>query len=144
MTTEQSKPATWFWVVSVVALVWNAMGVVAYLGTVMMTPEAREAMTEPQRALLDATPAWATGAFALAVWGGTLGSLLLVLRKKLATTVLIVSFAGILVQMFHAFALSNSIEVYGPGGMIMPIMVLAFGAFLIWFSRKAAANGWLN
>ena len=57
MTTEQSKPATWFWVVSVVALVWNAMGVVAYLGTVMMTPEAREAMTEPQRALLDATPA---------------------------------------------------------------------------------------
>lgn len=144
MTTEQSKPATWFWVVSVVALVWNAMGVVAYLGTVMMTPEAREAMTEPQRALLDATPAWATGAFALAVWGGALGSLLLVLRKKLATTVLIVSFAGILVQMFHAFALSNSIEVYGPGGMIMPIMVLAFGAFLIWFSRKAAANGWLN
>lgn len=144
MTNEQSKPATWFWVVSVVALVWNAMGVVAYLGTVMMTPEAREAMTEPQRALLDATPAWATGAFALAVWGGTLGSLLLVLRKKLATTVLIVSFAGILVQMFHAFALSNSIEVYGPGGMIMPIMVLAFGAFLIWFSRKAAANGWLN
>ena len=92
MTTEQSKPATWFWVVSVVALVWNAMGVVAYLGTVMMTPEAREAMTEPQRALLDATPAWATGAFALAVWGGALGSLLLVLRKKLATTVLIVSF----------------------------------------------------
>lgn len=144
MTTEQSKPTTWFWVVSVVALVWNAMGVVAYLGTVMMTPEAREAMTEPQRALLDATPAWATGAFALAVWGGALGSLLLVLRKKLATTVLIVSFAGILVQMFHAFALSNSIEVYGPGGMIMPIMVLAFGAFLIWFSRKAAANGWLN
>lgn len=144
MTTEQSKPATWFWVVSVVALVWNAMGVVAYLGTVMMTPEAREAMTEPQRALLDATPAWATGAFALAVWGGVLGSLLLVLRKKLATTVLIVSFAGILVQMFHAFALSNSIEVYGPGGLIMPIMVLAFGGFLIWVSRKAAASGWLS
>ena len=144
MTTEQSKPATWFWVVGVVALVWNAMGVVAYLGTVMMTPEAREAMTEQQRALLDATPAWATGAFALAVWGGALGSLLLLLRKKLATTVLIVSFAGILVQMFHAFALSNSIEVYGPGGMIMPILVLAFGAFLIWFSRKAAANGWLS
>ena len=144
MTTEQSKPATWFWVVGVVALVWNAMGVVAYLGTVMMTPEAREAMTEQQRALLDATPAWATGAFALAVWGGALGSLLLLLRKKLATTVLIVSFAGILVQMFHAFALSNSIEVYGPGGMIMPILVLAFGAFLIWFSRTAADKGWLS
>jgi hypothetical protein len=48
------------------------------------------------------------------------------------------------VQMIHSFFISNSFEVYGPGGLAMPIMVLVFGAGLIWFSRKAETSGWLN
>ncbi|MBL7852186.1 MAG: hypothetical protein JNN04_14885 [Cyclobacteriaceae bacterium] len=144
MTTEQIKPATSFWVVAILALIWNGMGVAAYLGQVTMGEEALQAMPEEQRNLLQSTPAWATGAFALAVWGGLLGSLLLLMRKKLASMVFIVSFAGIVVQMSHAFFLSNSIEVYGPGGMIMPVMVLAFGAYLIYFSRNAASKGVLQ
>jgi len=144
MTTESIKPPSWFWVVSVLALVWNGLGVMAYLGTVMMTPEAMQMLPEDQRALMESTPAWATAAFATAVWGGALGSALLLLRNKLATPVLIISFVGIIVQMIHAFFMTNSIEVYGAGGMIMPIMVLACGGLLIWFSRKATANGWLG
>jgi hypothetical protein len=144
MTNENNKPATMFWVVGVVALVWNCLGVMAYLGTVMMSPEDLQAMPEAERALAESTPAWATAAFAIAVWGGALGSLLLLLKKKLATTVFMASFAGIVVQMFHAFIMANSIEVYGPGGMVMPIMVLIVGAFLIWYARAAAAKGWLN
>lgn len=144
MSTENNKPTTMFWVVAAVALIWNAMGVMAYLGTVMMSPEALQALPEDQRALMESTPAWATGAFAIAVWGGVLGSILLLLRKKLASSVFILSFAGIVVQMFHAFALANSIEVYGPGGMVMPAMVLLFGAFLVWYARASAAKGWIS
>jgi hypothetical protein len=140
--TSTTKPATWFWVVSGMALLWNLMGVAAYISSVTMTPETLQVMPENERALLESTPAWATGAFAIAVWAGLLGSLLLLLRKSLATMVLITSFAGIVVQMIHAFFISNSFEVYGPGGLAMPIMVLAFGAFLIWFARKAAESGW--
>lgn len=142
--TSTNKPATWFWVVSAVALLWNVMGVAAYISSVTMTPEALQALNENERALIESTPAWATGAFAIAVWGGVLGSLLLLLRRSLATIVLIASFAGIVVQMIHAFFLSNSFEVYGPGGLAMPIMVLAFGAFLIWFARNAEAKGWMK
>ena len=141
---ENNKPATWFWVVSAIALVWNLMGVMAYMTQVMLSPEAIQAMPENERALRESTPAWATSAFAIAVWGGALGSILLLLRRKIATPILILSFVGVLVQMAHAFFMSNSIEVYGPGGMVMPIMVLIFGAFLIWFSRKATANGWMK
>jgi hypothetical protein len=140
---ENNKPATWFWVVSAIALVWNLMGVMAYLAQVMMSPEAIQALPENERALRESTPAWATSAFAIAVWGGVLGCIVLLLRRKLATSILVLSFIGILVQMTHAFFMSKSIEVYGPGGMVMPIMVLTIGAALIWFSRKATANGWL-
>ena len=144
MTSTTTKPATWFWVVSGIALAWNLMGVMAYLGQVMMTPEALQALSEQQRAYYETVPAWATGAFAFAVWGGTLGSIFLLLRMKLATLVLIISFAGILVQMYHSFFIANSFEIYGPGGLIMPILIIVLGAGLIWFSRKATANSWLK
>ena len=140
----QNKPATWFWIVSALTLVWNLMGVLAYIAQVTMSPEAIQALPENERALRESMPAWSTGAFAIAVWGGALGCLLLLLRKKLATPVLIVSFVGVLVQMFHSIFMTNSIEVYGLGGMIMPVMVLIIGGYLIWLSRKSTANGWIN
>jgi hypothetical protein len=142
MTT--SKPATWFWIVSGIALLWNLLGVMAYIAQVTMSPEALQALPENERTLIEATPAWATGAFAIAVWGGTLGALLLLLRRAIATLILLISLVGVVVQMFHAFFISNSIEVYGPGGMAMPVMVMIFAIFLIWFSRKATASGWMR
>ncbi|MEK6781696.1 MAG: hypothetical protein AABY93_08315 [Bacteroidota bacterium] len=142
--TETSKPVTWFWVVSGVALVWNLMGVMAYLAQVTMSPEALQVLPENERTLRESLPAWYTGAFAIAVWGGALGSVLLLLRRKLATPILILSFVGIIVQMYHSLFMSNSIEVYGPGGTVMPIMVVVIGAILIWFSRKSMANGWIK
>jgi hypothetical protein len=142
--TTTTKPATWFWVVSGIALVWNLMGVMAYIMQVAMSPEALQALPENERTLMLSVPAWATGAFAIAVWGSTLGSILLLVRKKIATPVLILSFAGILAQMYYNLFMSKSMEVYGPGGLAMPIMVLVFGVFLIWFSRKSTANGWIN
>lgn len=144
MTSSSTKPPVWFWVVSVIALIWNLMGVMAYVAQVTMSPEALLALPENERALYEGVPAWATGAFALSVWGGALGSALLLLRRKLSTSVLIISLVGIVVQMYHSFFISNSIEVYGPGGMVMPIMILLIAIFLIWLSRRASALNWLK
>jgi hypothetical protein len=142
--TSTNKPAAWFWIISSIALVWNLLGVMAYVAQVTMSPEALQALPEKERTLMESVPGWATGAFAVAVWGGALGCVLLLLKRKLATPILVLSFIGVLVQMYHSFFISNSIEVYGPGGMVMPIMVLIIGMFLIWFSRKSTANGWIS
>jgi len=142
--TSTTKPATWFWVVSAIALVWNLMGVMAYIMQVTMSPEALQALPANERTLMESVPMWVTSAFAIAVWGSTLGSILLLMRKKLATPVLILSFAGILVQMYYNLFMSKSMEVYGPRGLAMPVMVLVFGIFLIWFSRKSTSNGWIK
>jgi hypothetical protein len=142
--TSTTKPATWFWVVSAIALVWNLMGVMAYIMQVTMSPEALQALPENERTLMESVPMWVTSAFAIAVWGSTLGSILLLMRKKIATPVLILSFVGIMVQMYYNLFMSKAMEVYGPGGLAMPIMVLLFGLFLVWFSRKSTDNGWIN
>lgn len=138
------KPPTWFWIVAALALVWNLLGVFAYLGQVFATPEMLDAMPADQRALMENTPAWAIGAFATAVWGGALGCVLLFLRKKLSKIVFIVSLIGILVQMYYNIFMSNSMEVYGPGGLAMPIMVLLVGAGLIWLADMTEKKGWLS
>jgi len=144
--TENStnKSPIWFWIVSVVALIWNGLGVMAYLGQAYMSDDALAALPEAEQALYADVPAWATAAFAIAVWGGLLGCLALLLRKKWAKPVLLLSLIGIVVQMIYNLFLSEAMDVYGPGGAIMPIMVIVIGIFLVWFSKKSASEGWIS
>ena len=144
--TENTTSSTpkWFMIVAILALIWNLFGVVAYIGRVTMSPEAFAALPADQQAYLESTPIWATAAFAFAVWGGALGALALVLKKAWAYPVLIVSLLGVLVQMVHSFFIAKSMEVYGPGAFIMPIMVLGIGFYLVWLARSAKAKGWIN
>ena len=133
-----------FWVISGVALAWNLLGVVAYIGQVAMTEDALMKLPEAERALYESIPAWETAAFAVAVFGGVVGSLLLLRRKSWAVPVFMASLAGILVQCYHSFFVANSIEVYGPGGLVMPAMVLVIGVLLVWYSRSANAKAWIS
>ena len=144
--SEETTPKvpTWFWVVAGIALIWNLLGVFAYIGQMMMTPEMLEALPADQRELMENTPSWATSAFAFAVWGGTIGSLLLLLRKKPAMIFFVISLIGVLIQMYHSFFIADSIEVYGPGGMIMPIMVIIISVGLVWLTNMVTKKGWLS
>ena len=139
-----SKAPKWFMIVAGVLLVWNLLGVVAYIMQVMMTPEALAALPSEQRQLYESTPAWATAAFAVAVNFGALGCVLLLLRKSLAGLFLQLSLAGVLVQMFHSFFMSKSFEVFGPGGMVMPIMVMLIAIYLVILAAKAKNNRWTS
>lgn len=133
-----------FYLISGFALLWNLLGVMAYVGQVTMSEEVLNSLPEAQRLLYETVPAWATAAFAIAVNGGALGCLLLLLRKAFATPVLMASLAGVIVQMYHSFFMSNSIEVYGPGGMIMPLGVVVVSVYLVWYSMDAKKKGWVS
>lgn len=143
-TDATNKIPTWFWVVSGIALLWNLVGVAAYIMQVTMTPEAMAALPEAQRIAYENTPGWATGAFAIAVFAGALGSLALLLRKSWAVPVLLLSLGGALVQNVHNFFMSNNIEIMGSEAIVMPALVIAIGVALVWFARKSQANGWIS
>jgi len=141
--TNNSSPK-WFMIVSAILLIWNLLGVMAYIMQVTMSPEALAALPEAQRQLYETTPAWATAAFAIAVNGGALGCALLLLKRNLAGIFLQLSLAGVLVQMFHSFFMSKSFEVFGPGGLIMPIMVIVISIYLVVLAAKARAKRWTS
>lgn len=139
-----NKPPMWFWIVGVVALIWNLMGVMAYIGQAYMTDADLVALPEAEQALYVNYPAWATAAFAIAVFGGAIASIALLLRKKLAKTLFIISLLGIIVQMIYSFFISEAMDVYGPGGMIMPVMIFIIGVYLILFSNKCISKNWIT
>lgn len=144
MSDSKIKPAKSFWIISTIALIWNLMGANQYLQQAYNTESFRAMFTEEQFELIQAMPSWAIAAFAFAVFGGTAGCVFLLLRKRLAKIFFIISLIGIVFQMIYNMIIVDAMEVYGPGAIIMPIMVIAVGFFLFWYSKKSIANGWLN
>ena len=136
---SNTKPPIWFWIIAVVALIWNGMGVMAYLVRAFMTDEMIAAIPEEQQAeYLIEHPAWYTAAFALAVFCGALGCLALLLRKKWAYMLFLISFIAATIQQVYIMV---TIEEASP---IMPIMIIVVCAFLVWFSKMSTAKGWLK
>ena len=141
MNDESNSGVHWsFWLIGAIALIWNAMGVVNYF--MQMNPDVLELYRESERAIIEGRPAWATGAFAIAVFGGTLGSLLLLLRKSAATYLFIASLLGVIGTMIHT--LGVGVE-FGLGEMLgIILMPLAVAAFLTWYSRHAEGKDWFH
>lgn len=134
----------WFWVVSVVALLWNLMGVSAFLMQMLMTTEDMAALPEAQRMALEANPIWFTIAYGTSVIAGALGCVFMLLRNKLATPLFMISLLSILVQMVYSFFMSEHVVDYGPGEIIMPIMIIIVGILLTWFARGSQQKGWIT
>ncbi|NQZ09831.1 MAG: hypothetical protein HRT35_21990 [Algicola sp.] len=135
---------SWVNTVAALAIVWNLLGVVAFGGGLFITPEMLAELPQAEQDLHNATPGWAIGAFAVAVFGGLLGCITLLIKKAVALPILIISGVGILVQMFHAFFIVNSFAVFGPGGTIMPIMVIVIAIALIGLATKAKTQAWIT
>jgi CHASE2 domain-containing sensor protein len=144
-TQSSSKPPTWFWIASILGLLWNALGVFAYLGQAYMTDEMKAALPEEQLQLMESTPAWVTAAFAIAVWGGLLGCIFLLVRKRWARPVFMVSLIGILLQIGYSVLMTNAMEVYGLiQALVMPVLVVAIGFLLYFFSGIAIKKLWIS
>jgi hypothetical protein len=129
-----------FWAIGVVALIWNVLGCINFF--VQMNPDMLVAYRESERAIVEGRLAWATGAFAIAVFGGALGCLLLLLRKSAACYLFIASFLGVIVTTTHTldvgigFALGEIL-----GIILMPLVV---AGLLVWYSKRAQSKGWIR
>lgn len=136
-----TKPSKLFWIIGVLAIIWNLIGTLVYLGQAYMTDEMKATMPKDQLAIIENAPSWAVAAFAIAVWIGLLSSFLFIFKKKIAKLGFIISFIGIIVQLIYNFILANAYEVYGNSGLITPILTVVIGLFLIGYSNKCIKKG---
>ena len=143
METTNTPPKS-FKIIAILAVLWNLIGVASYLMNAYMPDDVFEALPENQQEFMNNTPAWATAAFAIAVFAGFIASIGLLMKKKWCIPLFLLSFLAAIAQNINGFVLSNGMEVYGPTGLILPILVIAICIYLIYYSRKANANGWLS
>lgn len=137
----RDEPTRSYWIVSIVALLWNLLGVMAFVMQMTLTAADYASMAAAERALYTDLPAWVNGAYAVAVFGGVLGCIALLLRKSWAVPVFAISLIAILAQMGYSFFLTNVFEVMGATAIIMPLFVIAIGVFLLMFAKNANKRG---
>jgi len=139
-----NKVPTMFWVIAGLALVWNLMGVQAFFSHVMMSPEALAALPAEQQELYAQHPKWLSVFYGIGVLAGLLGCVGLLMRKKWAVPVFVVSLLGVLVHMGYSLLLTDNIKVLGPTVAILPVIVILICIALVVYSKSAHAKGILT
>ena len=129
-----------FWTIGAVMLIWHVMGCVNYF--VQMNPEMLAYYRESERIIVENRPAWATAAFAVAVFGGAVGCVLLLVRRSAAFYIFIVSLIGAVFTSIHT--LSAGVEL-GAGEMMgIVALPLAVAVFLVWYAKYAERKNWIG
>ena len=142
MSSSNIKPSTRYWLVVILSFLWYAVGVFNYLAQAYMTDETLVSFPDEVQLYYTNLPAWVTAAFALAVFGGLLGSVGLFLRKKWASVLFLGSFFAIVAQQFHSFFVQDFIEITAEQA-IMPLLILIIALYMIYYSRKSETEGLL-
>jgi hypothetical protein len=137
-TTPQGSRsrAPWhLWVVGIVALLWNAMGAFDYLMTQTKNQAYMGQFTPEQLQYYYSFPAWVVSAWAIAVWGAVLGSLLLLFRRALAYWVFVVSFLGLALSTLYTLVLSDGLRIMGgPGALAFTAAIVVVAILLILYA----------
>ena len=140
--TNTNKPNTVFWIIGVITLIWNGLGIANYLQQAYKPASFLENFSADQITLLDGLPVWMTALFAIAVFAGTLGCVALLLRKKIAVVLFLMSFLAATVQQLYWIFGTNATEVFSESlPYTMPILVIIVAAFLVWYSKDQKRKG---
>ncbi|NQZ72146.1 MAG: hypothetical protein HRT60_03675 [Dinoroseobacter sp.] len=124
------KPHFSYWLIAATGLLWSLGGCLNYI--TQTSPEAVAQMPEVYQLLINGRPAWATAGFAISVFGGAVGCILLLMRRRQAVPVLALSLIGTLVIGYFTF------RVIGPvSSMVMAVLMsLALLAYAIMVRRS--------
>ena len=141
--TQSNKPGIAFWIIGILALIWNGIGVLNYLGRVYMTDEQIQALDEANRAYLESVPAWVTAAFATSVFAAFIGCIGLLMRKKWSVPLFVLSLLAVLAQSVHTFFIQDAIAMEG-ATLGLSIAVIVISIFLVWYSKNAKNKGILS
>ncbi len=133
--------AGWYMAAAIAALLFMALGCAAYLMHVMAD---RAQMPLDQRAAYEALPVWVTAAFAVSVWAGAAGALFLVLRRKLAEPLLLVSLVAVLVWLAGMMLTAGVRDTMSTNDWIVPVLIVALTWTIFWFARHSRQREWLR
>jgi hypothetical protein len=129
-----TKPHFTYWIAAILGLLWHLGGCMNYI--MQTNPETVAQMPELYQLIINTRPAWATAAFAIAVFGGAVGCILLLLRRGVAVHVLLLALLAVIVVMIDT--------VMRVGMSPAVILSLLVGGAFYWYATIAQRKDWLR
>jgi hypothetical protein len=143
--SESKKPGSLFWMIGIVALIWNGWGSFMYIAQAYDMEIASKDLSPEQIAFLDNMPAWYTALFAIAVFAGLIGAISLLMKKKRAVILFVVSFICALInQVYWLFGTEAPTVFAEQQPYAMPALIIVLGLVFIWYSKKMKSEGVLS
>ncbi|MEJ6000697.1 hypothetical protein [Paucibacter soli] len=146
MTEAVQRTPMHCWLVGGFALLFNAIGVFDFVMTMAQGAayQASAGMTPEQIAHYQGMPAWMTLVWAVGVLGAFLASVLLLLRRRLAAPVFVLSLAAFAISLLYTYVLSNSGAIMGPQMAITSAVIAALLLCFAWYARRMTMRGVLR
>jgi ribose/xylose/arabinose/galactoside ABC-type transport system permease subunit len=146
MADTRIKTPWHLWLVGVIAVLFNAIGVFDFVmsKTQGASYMASAGMTPAQIAHYQGMPMWMSVVWAVGVWGAILGSVLILLRNKLALPIFVVSLAAFLVSLLYTYVMTNGGEIMGPTMAITSAIITVLLLFFAWYSWLMTKRGVLR
>jgi hypothetical protein len=121
------------------------MGVISFMLTQMNVEAVMSRFPPQQREYFESFPFWAVAFWAIGVFGGVIGCLLLLLKNRLAFHVLLVSVIGAIVCNLGGLFLLGGMEVMGEtSDLAFTVFPIIFAAFLAYYARAMNKKGMLS
>ena len=141
MSEKNTGSVHWsFWVIGAVALVWNAMGVVNIF--MQMNPDVLATYPESHRTIVASQTGWISASVMIAIFGGALGCVLLLLRKAIAIWLFYASLVAMIVVVAHT--LSLAVDLRGSDIVLIIVMPVLVAVLLVWYAKWTAIRGWIT
>ena len=133
------------WLIGVIGSLWSSMGVVSFVLTQMKVEAVMSQFPPQQREYFESFPLWAVAFWAIWVFGGVIGCLMLLLRNRLAFPVLLASVIGAMVSNLGGLFLLGGMKVMAEtGGLGLTVYPVIFAAFLAYYARAMSRKGVLS
>jgi hypothetical protein len=139
--------APWhLWLIGIIAVLFNSIGVFDFVMAMSQGAKymAKAGMTPEQVAHYLGMPGWMTVVWAVGVFGAFLASILLLMRRKAAFPVFVVSLAAFLVSLLYTYVLTNGGPIMGRQMAITSTVIALLLLFFTWYSHAMAKKGVLR
>lgn len=137
-----SRPiAGWFKFAAVASILFMLIGCAGYLIDVTTDPAT---LPIDQRNLVLARPIWQVAAYAIAVWVGLVGSILLLLRKKASEPLLLVSLVAACFTFLPLATVPGIRDNVTTNDIAFAIVIILITGTIWQFARHSRQRGWLR
>ena len=133
--------ARWFVVGAIASALFMIVGCAGFVMDVTTEPQS---IPLDQRTLVEARPLWMVWAYGIAVWVGLAGTIVLLLRRKLAEPLLLGSLGAAIVTFLPYAIVPGVRDNISTNDIAVALVVIAITWTIYWFARHSRQRGWLN